>query len=626
MNKSISLKLIGTLGLAIIIIFSSFSYLTLQSQSDVMLLEMERHTLQLSETIKSSTKYDMLHNHREHILESIKPIGKQSSVLGVRIFNKAGEIIYATDTSQISEMVNKKAEACFGCHAVNEPIQKLSTSDRTRIFKIHPDSANVMGVINPIYNERSCIDSDCHAHTEEETVLGVLDITVCLKSYEDSMAQSKLEIFIFTLLAILSLSAIIWFFVRRLIARPVNDLVLATKTVASGDLKYRIENLRNDELGDLGRSFNNMTQKLSEARMQIFQSDKMASLGRLAAGVAHEINNPLTGILTYSSYLLKRTKGMPDLQNDLAVIVHETKRSRDIVKGLLDFARQSVPKKNKVDLHEIINRAIGVIENQLNINHIRLIKNYASDLPDMRVDSNQMQQVFINLIENASFAVGPDGGTITISTLFTSLEPFGIAQIKQATCPKGHDLLDSTVKIDGMQSIKVNARFNGNEAVINMHPVYGSNNLHRYSQEIKNNTIAEFFCPTCDVSLIDPLKICPKCGAPIYVLEVPSQESFHGCSRKGCDWQEWKFIENIGRKEFVEIKVADTGTGISKEHIDKIFDPFYTTKGQKGTGLGLAVIWGIIDNHDGRIKVESVAGKGTVFIIILPVAPKREMV
>ena len=89
MIRSISLKLIGTLGLAIIVIISVFSYFTLQSQSEVMLRTMEQHTLQLSETIKSSTKYDMLHNHREHILESIKPIGKQSSVMGVRIFNKA---------------------------------------------------------------------------------------------------------------------------------------------------------------------------------------------------------------------------------------------------------------------------------------------------------------------------------------------------------------------------------------------------------------------------------------------------------------------------------------------------------------------------------------------------------
>ncbi|MCK7523445.1 MAG: HAMP domain-containing protein [Ignavibacteriales bacterium] len=127
-----------------------------------------------------------------------------------------------------------------------------------------------------------------------------------------------------------------------------------------GNLNYTIKDLGEDEIGKLGQSFNNMTKKLSEARMQLFQSDKMASLGRLAAGVAHEINNPLTGVLTYSSFLLKRTKDNPEFQEDLKVIVRETLRSREIVKSLLDFARQSVPKKSSADINEIINKSISV--------------------------------------------------------------------------------------------------------------------------------------------------------------------------------------------------------------------------------------------------------------------------
>ncbi len=124
-----------------------------------------------------------------------------------------------------------------------------------------------------------------------------------------------------------------------------------------------------------------MTRKLSEARMQLFQSDKMASLGRLAAGVAHEINNPLTGVLTYSSFLLKRTQDQPDIQDDLKVIVRETIRSREIVKSLLDFARQSVPKKSEADINEIIERAVSVVQNQLSLNNVELVKNLDPHLP-----------------------------------------------------------------------------------------------------------------------------------------------------------------------------------------------------------------------------------------------------
>ena len=111
---------------------------------------------------------------------------------------------------------------------------------------------------------------------------------------------------------------------RRWIEKPVNELVNATEQVGTGNLNYVIKDLGSDELGLLAKSFNNMTQKLADARLQLFQSDKMASMGRLAAGVAHEINNPLTAVLTYSSFLLKRVNN-PELEEDLKVIVRETK-------------------------------------------------------------------------------------------------------------------------------------------------------------------------------------------------------------------------------------------------------------------------------------------------------------
>ncbi len=138
-----------------------------------------------------------------------------------------------------------------------------------------------------------------------------------------------------------------------------------------------------------------MTKNLAEARLQLFQSDKMASLGRLAAGVAHEINNPLTGVLTYSSFLLKRVKNNKELEEDLKVIVRETKRSREIVKSLLDFARQSVPKKHSANINEIINNAIEVVNNQLSLKHIKLEEHLDSSLPKATLDANQIQQVFI---------------------------------------------------------------------------------------------------------------------------------------------------------------------------------------------------------------------------------------
>jgi two-component system NtrC family sensor kinase len=359
--------------------------------------------------------------------------------------------------------------------------------ERMRIYRIQPDSARILGIINPIYNEKSCWDADCHAHPETQTVLGVLDVKISLRDVDKQISDSEMRSILFAVIAIVALSFIIGFFVRKWVVRPVKELVKATHEVSSGNLNYTISQLGNDELGILGTSFNNMTQKLAEARLQLFQSDKMASLGRLAAGVAHEINNPLTGVLTYSSFLLKRTKDNSELQDDLKIIVRETKRSREIVKSLLDFARQSVPKKHKADVNEIIESSISVVENQLSLNHIQLNKNFDNNIPQITVDTNQIQQVFINLIVNASDAIGDKGGTITITSKSLSLSPYGIVQIKNASCSKGHDLMDNEIKIDGLSTIRVKAISAGIEGYINLDPVYG-NHRHRYGIKVNKGS------------------------------------------------------------------------------------------------------------------------------------------
>ncbi len=622
MFKKIGFKLIVAVGVTALLTIGIFSYFNIQSHSSSLLAEVERSANQLSETVKHSTRYDMLLNQRDRINIIINTIGQQPGIRSVRVLNKVGEIIYSSNKSDVGKLVDKKAESCYACHAANKPLERLAIKDRTRIFRLSPNSPRVLGIISPIYNEKSCWSADCHAHLKSQTVLGVLDVSISLEEVDSQIKKGEIEIVVFAITAILALSFIIGFFVKRWVDKPVKGLLNATNQVGTGNLNYTIQNIRNDELGILARSFNNMTKKLSEARLQLFQSDKMASLGRLAAGVAHEINNPLTGVLTYSSFLLKRTQNSPDLQEDLKVIVRETKRSREIVKSLLDFARQSVPKKNEAKINDIIEHALSVIENQLSINNIKLVKNLESDLPTITVDSNQIQQVFINLIVNASDAIGKDGGTITLSSSLISLSPYGITHIKKAVCPKRHELIDNEVKIGGMPSIKIKARSNGQEGFINLDPVYGKCR-HIYGLDITNKKDIQILCPQCNSSLIEEGKKCPKCGSPIYSFEVPQQGYFEGCTKKTCGWQKWDAVDLGGQKDYIEMRISDTGCGISKDDLIRIFEPFYSTKGQKGTGLGLAVIWGIIDNHNGTINVESEINKGTTFIIRLPLKQIR---
>ena len=617
-SRKIGFKLTFGVVLTVLLAISIFAYFNIQSERKSLLMEAERHANQFSEHLKSDMGYDMLHNDRKRIHDGIRRIGKQESIDRIRIFNKLGEIIYSSDSAEIGKMVDKKAESCYRCHSAGKPLEHLETPERTRVFRPHQDSSRLLGIINPIYNSPSCWTAACHAHPKTQTVLGVLDVTIPLTDVDRNIRRSQVAVVILAVSAILILSLIVGFMVRWWIDRPVQELLTATKHVSGGNLAYRVKVTRDDELGMLARSFNNMTDNLAQARLQLFQSDKLASLGRLAAGVAHEINNPLTAVLTYSSYLLKRTHGQPEIRDDLQVIVSETIRCREIVKSLLDFARQTVPKKRKADINEIIGRAATVIENQLSLGRVKLVMDLDATLPNVMVDANQIQQVFINLMVNASDAIGENSGSIKITSRAISLRSTEVLQIKRALCPKRHDLVDRKIQIDTKPAISMRYRKKKRTGLIHLNPMYGSNE-HRLNDMPTLEEGVELLCPDCSTSLIAEGELCPECGSPVYAFEVPLKGLVQGCLREGCGWHRWEKVDSAWNDEFVEVRVEDDGCGIPRAQLPKLFEPFATTKGQQGTGLGLAVTWGIVDNHNGTISVESEVGAGTTFIIRIPV-------
>ena len=616
-ETKIGSKLIIAVGIITIGIIGLFAYLTISAQSDALASQAGIYANRLSEAIKNSTLTSMLENRREEVHAIINTVSHEPSILEIRILNKEGAVTFSSRKDSIGTMVDKRAESCYACHTENQPLERLSMNERMRVYRISRDSPRILGVINPIYNAPSCYQAACHAHSRDQTVLGVLDIKIDLTDVDQQIEDSKFRLIVFAVIAILALSSFIAYFVRRWIGKPVGELVNATNQVSAGNLSYTIDNPGRDELGILAKSFNKMTKSLAEAKLQLFQADKMASLGRLAAGVAHEINNPLTGVLSYSSFLLKRTKDDPEMQESLGVIVRETIRSREIVKGLLDFSRQSVPKKQNVDVSRILKSALEVVANQLALKGIELDEHLDTPLPEVTVDANQIQQVFVNLLVNAADAIGDGGGKISVDQSLISLSPHGLAQVKAAVCPKRHDLMDSEVKCYGLPTIRVKVVTRGTSGLIHLDPVYGKHR-HQYGIDVASGNDLQVSCPQCDISLIEEDVKCPKCGSPVYAFEVLSHGVLEGCTKPECDWQRWPAMDEAGQKDYLEVRISDTGQGIPKEDLSRIFEPFYTTKGQGGTGLGLAVTWGIIDNHNGTINVESELGKGTTFTIHLP--------
>jgi sensor histidine kinase regulating citrate/malate metabolism len=152
LTRKIGFKLIVVVGLTTIITIGIFAYINIRTQRNNLLAEVERHAMQLSETVRNSTRYDMLLNQQERIHIVINDIGSDPAIDEVRVLNKEGKIIYSSKKENIGRMVDKQAESCYACHAADRPLERLSTSQRTRVFRIHPDSARALGIISPIYS------------------------------------------------------------------------------------------------------------------------------------------------------------------------------------------------------------------------------------------------------------------------------------------------------------------------------------------------------------------------------------------------------------------------------------------------------------------------------------------
>jgi two-component system NtrC family sensor kinase len=438
-RKSIGAKLILVVGCILILSIGIFAYVNIASQKKQLTGEVMRGAIRISETVRRSTRNDMLKNLREDLHQMIETIGEQEGLEKIRVFNKEGKIMFSTDKNEIGEMVDKKAEACYACHSAEKPLERLDTPDRSRIFR-SKQGHKVLGVISAIYNEPDCYTPDCHAHPPEQKVLGVLDIGMSLTDVDNEIKGNQNKMIIFAVIAFLVISVAISISINRYVTRPVRELVKETQKISIGDLSNGLSIKTKDEIGQLSSAFSRMTldlrkldekllewgktleqkveqrtEELRKTQNQLLQSEKMSSLGKLAAGVAHEINSPLTGILTYSSLLSKAKKEDDPEKEDLEVIVNETNRCKRIVKGLLDFARQTEPQKALSDLNEVIDKSVNLISHQAAMQNVKIEKKIKPNLPKMMIDTGQIQQVFINILLNAIEAM-PRGGTLTVSS------------------------------------------------------------------------------------------------------------------------------------------------------------------------------------------------------------------
>jgi len=526
--NSLTFRLTGTLIVALVLLLALTAVVQVGLQERYAREAARINGLAMSETLYGALHTAMLNNDREGLHASVRTISERDPNVRVRIFNKEGQIVFSSDAREVGERLDPRSEACFKCHQADRPIEKLPPGDRTRSFGV--GGVPALGVIRAIENEPSCTNASCHAHPAKKRLLGVLDVTQLLPRVEQARRQTAILMVGATGGALLLVVGVMVLVVRRSVHRPIRSLTRTLAALGTGDYSARYENGAISEFAYLGNSVNKMAQELQrtntelvewaqtlerrveektaelrQAQDQMIKVERMASLGKLAAVVAHEINNPLASVVTYSKVLLRRYAHRPDQTAEtreslgiLEAIASESTRCGEIVSNLLLFARRTGTRMEPTNVNQLVDRSLFLIKHKIDLAQVKADLDLSSKLPLVMCDPAQIEQALLALCINAVEAM-PNGGTLTVRT-----------------------------------------------------------------------------APTASGG--------------------------------------------------IEVAVEDTGVGIPEEVRAHIFEPFFTTKGEgegKGLGLGLAVVYGIVQRHNGTIEVASEPGRGTRFTLTLPAAPAQ---
>jgi len=515
---------------SLIVVFILFNVIFRSIYMDFYNRTISRNGDNISSIIEGSLYYSMLENDKAMLQRTMDVIGNMSGIDEVNLYDDGDQLTYSSVHGDNELHSNPN---CISCHpdlTTFFPSDKKSyvvMADKPECgIHQHLEGIRHLLIRQPIFNEPSCYTATCHAHPESDMILGSLLVSMPLNDLDTFSVQSSRDFMLLALLIIALLVTFLVVFTRKRIKNPLNSIIKASEAVSSGNTSIRLEIEPNllDDMRMVSLAFNNMLDKmdsatnelqnwsqqleykvqkkseeLSEAQNELIHVERIASLGKLSSSVAHEINNPLSGILVYNKLIYKQLNSSDfyhpkkdSILKNLKLIETETKRCGDIVKGLLDFSRKEREDFKPVHLHKLLDETYQLMTHSIKIADISFKTEFRAKTDKVICSPNQVKQACVAVLVNASEAVQEQGEII----------------IRTSNPDRDH----------------------------------------------------------------------------------------------------------------ITIEIVDNGTGISKEDLPHIFEPFYSTKRDtSGIGLGLSIVHGIVENHKGRIEVKSEPGQGTAIEIILPI-------
>ncbi|HLP72393.1 MAG TPA: ATP-binding protein [Bacteroidales bacterium] len=485
----------------------------------------------IGSVVEGSLYISMMENNKSMLQSTLDNINNMSGIDDVSMYDASDRLVYSSATSGNQAHSNPD---CLACHETiktffppKEKSYRIIKTGSDCIMNQNDNTHRHLLIRSPVRNEPSCYTADCHAHSRDEEMLGSLIIKLPLREIDNVVEQSSAKFFLLATSVTLILISMFIVFTRRQIKEPLNEIVRASRAVASGNNTTRLK-LDSGQLTDMqvvSTAFNEMldnlqaaheelrnwtqqleykvqrkSEELGAARNELIHIERIASLGKLSSSVAHELNNPLSGILVYTKLIHKQLSNpevyaskRDSIMKHLTLIEAETKRCGEIVRGLLDFSRKEQEDFEIKHVNLIMNETFELMHHPVTIANIKFIKNLQALNDRVFCSANQIKQACVALIVNATEAV-LENGEITISTFNPD---------------------SSTIQID----------------------------------------------------------------------------------------------------------ITDNGIGIPEEDIAHLFEPFFSTKRDtSGIGLGLAIVHGIVNSHNGKVSVKSKPGKGTTMSVILPLA------